>query len=123
VRRYFRFGAVNGDQRQLQYEVGENWTVTPPYWISMQHKHQIFEILFKGWGGNLASEAIYVQNVFQDPLAPAPAMDCTAPHFAAGYSPIGALSPLSVFLLTGFIDRNFQSTPPVFIDSFTKPGT
>jgi hypothetical protein len=112
MRRHFRFGADNTNQH-LIYAITRDWSVYRPYWVSMPHKADVFEILSRGWG-TTADAAIYVQCVRRSDSVPQPALDCPAPHFALGYEPVGGLSPLPVFLFNGFIDKDFNSTPPIW---------
>jgi hypothetical protein len=123
MRRWFEFG-LNPDG-SLLYQVGEegvNWSVVPPYFLSMPRKQDVYQT----WNiaGNTADSAIYVQQMrlggFGSDVAPA--ADCTALHQTFGYSAYGALTPLKTLILNGFYNKDFTSTPPLWRESFTKPS-
>jgi hypothetical protein len=122
MRRWQKFG-VDPVFLQTYYDrAGDDWSIITPTYISFPHKPETLVILQKMFGNGSATESIYIQNCFFDPGYTPPAADCGANHLPPGYSMIGAMSPLGVFLMTGFIDRNFQSTPPILKQTFTFPS-
>lgn len=120
MRRHFRFGADQTAQRFI-YAITQDWSVFSPYWISMPHKLAVYENLVRGWGATF-EDSVYIQNCkWVGDAYVQPHVDCLASHFTQNYRPIGSLSPLPVFLLNGFIDKDFASLPPVWIDSRILP--
>jgi hypothetical protein len=122
MRRWQKFG-VDTTFLQTYYDRAPNdWKLIAPVYVSFPHKADTLTILQKMFGNGQANEAIYIQNCFLDPLYTAPAADCNANHLPAGYSMISSLFPLGVCLTTGFIDRNFASTPAIFRQSLSFPS-
>lgn len=130
MRRWQKFGIDPLVFLNFRYQAPQAWSSSGgtsindsmPCWILQNHKPDTFQILAKAYGQGVPLEAIYLQTAFQNDLATAPAADCSADHLPAGYSMIGPFAPLGTFLFNGFLDRNFQTTPPVYRLRFEKPA-
>jgi hypothetical protein len=122
MRRWQEFGFENPTFAEILKWRGttdENG-LDPRVYISFPKKVETFQIVNLGWGTN--DTAIYIQQVGVDSMSPAPASDCPAFHFNPGFSPYGAMSPLPVFLYSGFFTKDFQLTPKILNLTLSRPS-
>jgi hypothetical protein len=110
-----KFG-TNGSLSVINYTASDDWSQNMPIYFSMREKEQVYELL------NLALTSCQFQGVRSTGSYVDPAPDCQASHYANGYEPIGGITRLFDGLISGWITKDFQTTPAVMDVGFSIPS-